>query len=468
MKQEHLGISKRRAVAGFCSILAVVGFAAESKAAGADSLGHDLTPVGAEVAGNKDGTIPKFSGKDVPAKGWEWGKFRGDFWQHKDEKASFVIDASNVDKYAEKLSPGQVALIKQAKGYQMHVYPSHRNCGFPEWVEANTKKNVGFAKIAGNGSDIQDAFLPGVPFPIPENGIQAIWNHKLRYTAMGWELDPNVSLASPRKGSDTWIDLSANQIFFYPWGGKGSKKISELPKEDSMTFFKYDSPPALAGQAAVLNTFYNQDSETFYYYPGQRRVRRLPSYAYDSPSIGWENEYPVDIIGGYYGRPDRFDWKLVGKKELYIPYNDFGAYDFRKEKKDAFANDMPNKSMHRYELHRVWVVEATVKSGVRHSSPKRTFYLDEDTWNLVVADDYDAQGKLWMVRETEMIPAWEANGACMYSAFVNYNLVTGRYVTDQQPVGGKKDVRFYSEAGSNKMLKTEFYTPDNLRALSER
>ncbi|MGS0626220.1 DUF1329 domain-containing protein, partial [Ralstonia sp. VS2407] len=84
-----------------------------------------------------------------------------------------------------------------------------------------------------------------------------------------------------------------------------------------------------------------------------------------------------------------YDWKLVGKKEMYVPYNDFGAYDFRKSKKEAFGNDMPNKSMHRYELHRVWVVEGTVKQGVRHSAPKRTFYLDEDTWSLVVADDYD-------------------------------------------------------------------------------
>lgn len=452
------------AAAGAMALMLV----SQVQAAGADSLGHELTAVGAEASGNKDGSIPKFEGKDVQASGWTWGKYRGDFWQHKSEKALFTIDASNVEKYADKLSPGQVALFKQKPGYKMIVYPSHRNCGVPEWVAENTKKNVGFAKLASNGYDIQDAYMPGVPFPIPENGAQAVWNHKLRYTALGWEIDPVTSLGSPRKGSDTWIDLSASQIFYYPWGGKGSKKISELPKEDSMTYFKYDAPPALAGQGAILNTFYNKESETFYYYPGQRRVRRLPSYAYDSPSIGWENEYPVDIISGYYGRIDRYDWKLVGKKEMYVPYNDFGAYDFRKSKKEAFGNDMPNKSMHRYELHRVWVVEGTVKQGVRHSAPKRTFYLDEDTWSLVVADDYDAQGNLWMVRETEMIPAWDANGACMFSAFVNYDLATGRYITDQQPIGSKKDVRFYGEAGDNKMLKPDFYTPENLRALSER
>ncbi|WP_201747125.1 DUF1329 domain-containing protein [Glaciimonas sp. PCH181] len=441
---------------------------AASYAAGADDLGKDLTPVGAEMAGNKDGTIPKWDGKDVPLPGWSQGKYRGDYWSHKGEKPLFSIDASNVSKYADKLSPGQVELIKQTKGYTMDVYQTHRNCGYPEWVEENTKKNVGFAKLAANGYDIKDAYLPGVPFPIPENGAEAIWNHKLRYTGLGWEIDSLTTLASPRKGSTEWIDASAYQIFYYPWGGKGSKKISELPMQDSMTYFKYLKPAAFAGQAAILNTVYNADSESYYYFPGQRRVRRLPSYAYDAPSIGWESEYPVDIISGYYGRIDRYDWKLVGKKEMYVSYNDFGAYDFRKDKATAFKPDMPNKAMHRYELHRVWVVQGTVKSGVRHSSPKRTFYLDEDTWNLVAAEDYDAQGKLWMVRETEMIPAWDANNACMFSAFVNYDLVTGRYLTDQQPIGSNKDVKFFGEPGNIRALKTDFYTPENLRSQSER
>ncbi|QBP77735.1 DUF1329 domain-containing protein [Herbaspirillum huttiense] len=442
--------------------------AVPAQAADADQLGSQLTPVGAEPGPNKDGSIPKWEGKDVPQAGWAQGKYRGDYWAHKGEKPLFSIDASNVDKYADKLTPGQVELIKKTKGYKMDVYPTHRNCGFPEWVNENTKKNVGFAKLADNGYDIKDAYLPGVPFPIPENGAQAIWNHKLRYTGIGWEIPQVRSLASPRKGSNEWIDLRAYQIFYYPWGGKGSKKISELPPQDSMTFFKYESPAALAGQAAILNTAYNADSESFYYFPGQRRVRRLPSYSYDAPSIGWESEYPVDIISGYYGRIDRFDWKLVGKKEIYIPYNDFAAYDFRKEADEAFKPDMPEKNGHRYELHRVWVVEGTVKNGVRHSAPKRRFYLDEDTWSLVVADDYDAKGNLWMVRETEMIPAWDANNACMFSAFVNYNLVTGRYITDQQPVGSHKDVKFFAEPGNNRALKPDFYTPENLRSLSER
>lgn len=441
----------------------------EVQAAGnPDRLGKDLTPAGAEVAGNKEGTIPKWEGKDSPAAGWSYGKYRGDYWAHKGEKPLYSIDASNVDKYKESLSPGQVQLIKQTAGYRMDVYPSHRNCGMPDWVNDNTKRNASSAKLAANGHDIQDAVLPGIPFPMPANGAEAIWNHKLRYTALGWEAPKNISLASPRKGSSDWIRLGAYQIFFYPWGGKGSRNLGDLPKMDSQTFFKYEEPAALAGQAAILSTFYNEDSETHYYFPGQRRVRRLPAYAYDAPSIGWENEYPVDIISGYYGRIDRYDWKIVGKKEMYVPYNNFGAYDFRKDWKEAFKPDMPNKSMHRYELHRVWEVEGTLKKGVRHSAPKRTFYLDEDTWTLLVANDYDAQGKLWMVRETNMIPAWEANGACMFSAFVNYNLNTGRYITDQQPIGSGKDIRFHADPAGNKALKAEFYTPDNLRALSER
>ncbi|NTU60179.1 MAG: DUF1329 domain-containing protein, partial [Deltaproteobacteria bacterium] len=118
----------------------------------ADRLGKDLTPAGAEKGGNKEGTIPAWDGKDTPAAGWAYGKFRGDFWKHKDEKPLFTIDASNVDKYAEKLSPGQVKFIKQTKGYKMDVYPTHRNAGFPDWIEANIKKNAaGAARIGADG-----------------------------------------------------------------------------------------------------------------------------------------------------------------------------------------------------------------------------------------------------------------------------------------------------------------------------
>ncbi|MCJ2385513.1 DUF1329 domain-containing protein, partial [Lactiplantibacillus plantarum] len=124
-----------------------------------------------------------------------------------------------------------------------------------------------------------------------------------------------------------------------------------------------------------------------------------PSYAYDAPQIGFENQYTVDEGWLFNGQLDRFDWKLVGKREMLIPYNDFGMYDFNSKFEDVAKNDGLDAVHRRYEMHRVWVVEATVKPSVRHVASKKVFYLDEDSWLTLVGEDYDAQGKLWKVRE---------------------------------------------------------------------
>ena len=98
-------------------------------------LGQDLTPVGAEKAGNADGTIPAWTGSmtTVP-EGLEYG---GDGTPlpdpYGDEKPLFSINAQNVDEHADKLSAGMVALIKlRPDTYRMDIYPTHRDGGYPQ------------------------------------------------------------------------------------------------------------------------------------------------------------------------------------------------------------------------------------------------------------------------------------------------------------------------------------------------
>ncbi|GAB3626461.1 DUF1329 domain-containing protein [Pandoraea terrae] len=436
----------------------------------AEQLGTTLTPVGAETAGNKDGSIPRWEGKDAPLPGWSWGKYRGDYFKYKDEKPTASIDASNVDKYASRLTPGQIALMKTGKGRRMDIYPTHRTCGFPDFVYGNTKKNVTEAKLAENGHDLAEANLPGVPFPLPKNGAEVMWNAKLHYNGVGFFTDGYRTLVSPKKGSAEWIEPAEREPFYFPWGEKGSKKLTQLPPNDSMTIFQYLNPAAFAGQGALITTSFNDASETFYYFPGQRRVRRLPNYAYDAPQIGMENEYPLDIAFGFYGRIDRFDWKLVGKKEIYVQANAFKIYDFRtsNDLHKVMTPDGVNPSALRYELRRVWVVEAAVKPGMRHTSPKRTFYVDEDSWTIAAAEDYDGQGKLWRTRETSPIPVWELGGACTFASFQNYDLIDGRYIADFNIMGSGKDIQWFAEARGDRRFTPDYYTPENLRAMSER
>ncbi|MDR2186726.1 MAG: DUF1329 domain-containing protein [Azonexus sp.] len=440
-----------------------------SVAALADSsrLGAELTGAGADSSASKDGVIPAWKTPDANLPGWSAGKKRKDFFKFKDDKPLFSIDVTNVDKYVDKLSPGQVALIKQTKGYRMDVYPTRRTCGNPDFVLENTKKNAdGAAKLGDDGWSLKDAAVPGIPFAIPANGAQAMWNAKFKYAGVGIDMVKVFVALSPRKGSSEWVRITSTQTYYYPWGKKGSAMLSQIPPVEYETYFAYEAPTALAGQALVYTSYTDKASETFYYFPGQRRVRRMPTYSYDAPQVGFENQYTVDEPRVFNGTMDRFDWKLVGKKEMYIGYNAFGMYDPSVGFDTVAGSEFIDPVQRRYELHRVWVVEATVRQGVRHVAPKRTFYIDEDSWSLVAADDYDAQGKLWKLRESFVIPIQET-GSCDNPAFVQYNLLEGRYLFDQGPLAAGQDMHWVVEA-KDPRFRDAFYTADNLRAISER
>jgi len=428
----------------------------------------DLTWLGAERGGNKDGTIPAWEGKpDVPLSGWSYGKFRGDYWKHKDEKPMFSIDASNVDKYKDKLSPGQVQLIKQTKGYRMDVYKSHRNADLPDFIQSNTKKNIGHAKLNADGSYLKEAYLPAVPFPNPKSGAEAIWNYMLRYQGVGLEYPAGTyTILSPRAGSNEWIEAKGPQHTYFPWGKKGTTTPAQVGDVLYSIYFQYQSPPALAGQGLVQTWYFAKDNEAFYYFPGQRRVRRLPSAAYDTPQIGFENQYTFDQPYLLNGSIDRHDWKLVGKKEMYIPYNSFGMFNFKQKLHDVAMEKYLKNESRRYELHRVWVVEGTVKKGMRHTEPKKVFYIDEDSWLAVAGDGYDARGALWKVRESYPIPAWELGGTFVTQPFVQYDLTNGRYIFDQG-VNTGKDIRWLAET-SDPRFSSGYFTGENLRSVSER
>ncbi|OXI33529.1 DUF1329 domain-containing protein [Burkholderia aenigmatica] len=448
---------------GAVSAIAAAVFLVIGTAVAAD----DLTPEGGDRAASADGTVPAYAGRQSAEPGWEFGKYRGDFWKHRNEKPLYSIDASNVDKYADRLSPGQVQLVKQKKGYRMEVYPSHRECQLPDAVAQNSKANLTAAKLDSTGQMVQTAILPGVPFPQPKTGAEAILNYLLRYRGEGLEWASVVTTVSPRPGGGDWIDAISSASEYFPTGKAGKTTPDNVDQFSQGTFFAMNSPAALAGQAFVQRQYFNKDAETFYYFPGQRRVRRMPAYTHDAPAIGFENQYLIDEANMFFGSIDRFNWKLVGKKEMIVPYNAFGMYKFNSKLHDVLTPNGIAAENRRYEVHRVWVVEATVKPSARHVASKKVFYLDEDSWLALVGDDYDAQGKLWKVRESYPIPVWELGGACDNEPFAQYDLNNGRYVTDQTTIGQGKDIRWYQKI-SDPRFNSDFYTAESLRSASER
>lgn len=425
----------------------------------AQQLGRELTPLGAEKGANKDGSIPAWNGGDTKAPGgWKPGQARPD--PYAADKPLYSIDATNADKYKDKLSDGQIALLKSLKGYRMDVYPTRRSCGYPDAVYQNTRKNATGAKLAANGFDLEKAVTGGIPFPIPSNGAEAMWNYKMRWVGEG-RIERYSTVFSQADGK--FMPLVQDQWTATPLGNLSGKQVSEGNGQEWLVLNEVVNPAARTGEIILIHYFLNKDNDAWLYFPGQRRVRRAPTFAYDNPVPGYEGLLSVDQYPMFGGRLDRYDWKLVGKQEMVVPYNTYKFNDQDKKLADVFDAQYPKRDLIRYELHRVWKVEGTVKQGQRHQTPKRTVYLDEDSWMMLAADLYDAQGKVWRVQESYPYVAWELP-ACVYQGYIGYDLNVGRYMADNMPQEGKVDWL----AGREGRIDSNKFNPDELRRAGSR
>ncbi len=359
-------------------------------------LGADLTPLGAEKAGNKDGSIPAWEGgiTTAPA-GYKPGDHHPDPFSG--DKVLFTIDKSNLAKYKDTLSPGQLALFDLYPTYKMNVYQSRRTASYPQYVYDATKKIAATAELVEGGNGIKNAAI-GVPFPIPANGLEAIWNHTLRFR--GVAASRNGGQAAPTATGDYTLIGFDEQIMF-----KYSDKAATaeaLQNENILFRFKQSvtTPARLAGTALLVHETMDQvktPRQAWTYNTGQRRVRRAPNVAYDAPGTASDGLRTTDDFDMFNGSPDRYNWKLVGKKEMYIPYNSYKLHSKDAKYADILKPGHINPEYVRWEKHRVWQVEATLKEGMRHVYGKRVFFIDEDSWQIHVADLYDARGELYRV-----------------------------------------------------------------------
>jgi hypothetical protein len=371
--------------------VAVIPASAAVSAEEAAKLKGELTPLGAERAGNKDGTIPAWTGGyTTPIPGDTPGGRRGD--PFKNEKPLFSITAKNVDQYADKLADGTKALLKKYPDqYRVDVYPTHRTAAAPQWVYDNTFKNATRGKMNGY---IPEGVYGGIPFPIPKTGAEVMWNHLLRWRGTSWQwTGTQYQLTADGRAIMTTDGTADVQMPYYFQDGS-LESFAKAP-EYWMIRLVNSGPPIRAGEAIVgrLNIDASKD-QAWVYLTGQRRVRKLPNPCCDTPTPATAGLMSFDEIETFTGRLDRFDWKLVGKKELYIPYNN---NKFLQPKTDAevIGAHFPNPDYVRWELHRVWVVDATLRKGQRHQAPRSRYYCDEDTWLCVIADRWDAKGQLW-------------------------------------------------------------------------
>lgn len=391
-------------------------------------LGTTLTLWGAEKAGNKEGTIPEYTGGVTkPPAGWSKDRpgVRPD--PYGDDKPLYRIDAKNMDQYADKLTPGVMEMMKKYPTFFIDVYPTRRTVAYPQHVLDNTVKNTTrCATVGDTGLDLTKGCGLGIPFPIPKNGLEVVWNHDARHIGGAYKVKYTGNYVKP-DGEAVVTQQSIMQIE-NPW--YDTRK--ESPDQVFLVRAEYFGPARIAGQSTMYyDMAADGERKSWSYQPATRRVRLAPDLAADTP---------IGITGGaivydegtmFSGKKDRYDFKLVGKKEVFIPYN---AYKFATPAKGSGCTVEEGKltpkhtkpECMRWELHRVWHVQATLKPGKRHIYPKRDFFYDEDAWHGGLQENYDQAGRIYKVSFEALTPAYDILAPGI-SVSVTHDLVSGIY-----------------------------------------
>ena len=387
-------------------------------------LGNDLTPLGGEKAGNADGSIPAWDGGiTTPPAGYKPGMRHLD--PYAADKVVVTITAKNMAEYSAKLTEGHKAMLKAYPTFKMQVYPSHRSASAPQWIYDATKKSAATARLAENGNGVEST-VNGIPFPIPKSGVEVIWNHLLRVRG---EKSRRlfVQAAPTRGGGYTLVEFEEDFLALYSLKGMTEEKLA-----NRILLFRQKvlAPARLAGGLLLVHESLNQikkPRDAWVYNPGQRRVRRAPNVAYDNPGTASDGMRTSDNLDMFNGAPDRYNWKLVGKREMYVPYNAYRLHSGSLKYKEIFTPLHVNPDHLRYELHRVWVVDATLKEGARHIYKRRTFYVDEDSWQILCVDTYDNRDELWRVSEGFAINYYDVPTTWV-TAETHTDLQAGRYL----------------------------------------
>ncbi|CAN5402779.1 DUF1329 domain-containing protein [soil metagenome] len=361
----------------------------------AKHLGTTLTPFGAIKAGNASGSIPPYTGGITkPPAGFKPGS---GVWvdPFPDEKPLFRIDSKNIDKYAGNLSEGQKQILQKFPGYYLDVYPSHRTASYPAKVLQATVRNATGCKSGKDGLAIEQDCRGGLPFPIPKTGREAMWNQLLRYQG-----DTSVITTNSR----SWVVDSTGRMIMTAQ----QQTLTDSPyyqtdvadRDPAMgwrTYSNTQAPARRVGEMTGLIDFLDPTEKVrraWTYTPGQRRVKLAPEFSYDTPIASMGGVIVFDELFIFSGKMDKFDFKLMGKKEMYLPYNMYrGVFDCPAPEK-ALLPQHTNPACERWELHRVWVIEATLKPGQRHAYSKRVYYLDEDLSGAGMFDAFDQEGLL--------------------------------------------------------------------------
>ena len=417
----------------------------------------DLTPFGAVKAANADGSIPAWTGGlNGATQGEAPGGRRAD--PFKDEKPLFTITAQNMGQYAAQLTEGVQALLKKYPDFRLDVYPSHRTAAAPQWVYDNTFANATRGTL---DKGVPKGVYGGIPYPLPQSAEEVIWNHVLRWRGARFEHFNNwYQILADGRAVLVTDGVINEQLPYYLQSGNLEQFEGE-GRPFWQVAIRNEGPPLRAGEALLAHEYLDQNKlQTWVYLKGQRRVRKLPNACCDTPTPAAAGVMTFDEMYTWTGRLDRFDWTLVGKQEMFIPYN---ANRLLQPSKDSevIRGHVLNPDHVRWEKHRVWVVEAKVRAGQRHQASKSRYYCDEDTWVCVLADRWDAKGQLWRTLWSQLIVVPELPGTAI--ATFGYNDLLANTAFIAQLHNSKPKQYVLEQAGNDKV-----FSPDGMAGNSVR
>lgn len=442
------------AAAGLVALHCASAFAAVT-ADEAKQLGTTLTEFGAEKGASADGAVPAYTGGLTQAPAGYSPKSGVWIDPFKIEKPLYSITQANMAQYADLLTPGVEALLKRFADYRMDVYPTHRTMHYSQWVLDNTVKNATSAKLVGKveGDGVEGAF-GGIPFPVPKNGYEVMWNALMSYQRTQVSVKNCGGYLVDTAGGRT--DLPILNIVEYRPYYDPSKQTEKFSGPYDRLWVQSQTPPTLAGTTVLVDYSSNYsvtDQTSWAYFPSQRRTRMAPDYKYDTPTSSYGGVTFWDEAAIFRGRMDRFTFKLIGKKEVLIPYNEYRLSQMGAD--DALGPKHLKPEAVRWERHRVWVVEAALKPDARHAYSKRVLYVDEDSWAFSESDGYGQDGKLWRVGLDYPFNYYDDVGGVFPTSLSFYDLEKGNYfVASLATSNGPMTVR-----PSDKLANPNLFTP---------
>ena len=338
-----------------------------------------------------------------------------------DDEIQLEINISNYKNYLAYLTEGQIAMFQAyPETFVMHIYPSRRSCAVPNEVYDLSKS--GNANMIADGEGV-DGVVGSIPFPDASEPLHHVWNHILRYRGVDivggapyYVVNPDGSMT---QGAGEAIAKNCWNPFV---------KESYCEGLQGMLMQKVTHPPRLADASLlVIESLNALDSprKAWVYDPGTRRVRRAPNIAYDYLGSASQGLSTADSFDGFNGAKDRYNWTNVGTELKFMPYN---VYDFyNADRKEVLTNFHVNQKYMRYELVKVNIVRADIKSDKRHIYPHRVMYFDADSYGMISEEVYDGKKEIMNYRELPLMNFYD-EPACLAVHSATYNFATRRYL----------------------------------------